>query len=278
MGQVLLSSAGSGWRGIVVERHRRGPREMPESYIPAHGVSINTGSQAIGFGWRERGAWRDGTLHPAQFHLVTNGELNRPRWFGTLDEVSLVLDPHFVADLVRDGLPSEGVAFASQRFAYDPVIVHYAEAFFAELTAEFPRGPLYADTLTIGFTLHLLSAFGAGRPKFPVPRGKLTARQLREVVDFIHANLGDDVPLTVLAQKARVSPFHFARQFRATLGVAPHQYVVRQRVQRAVGFVRAGKLPLAQIALECGFHDQAHFTKAFRKLIGTTPARYSHRR
>jgi AraC family transcriptional regulator len=41
-------------------------------------------------------------------------------------------------------------------------------------------------------------------------------------VDFIHANLGDDVPLTALAQKARVSPFHFARQFRATIGVAPH--------------------------------------------------------
>lgn len=135
MGIVLLSSAGAGWRGITVERHRRGPREMPESYIPAHGVSICTGTESIDFGWQEGGRWRDRTLNPTQFHLVTNGELNRPRWLGTLDEVSLVLDPCFVADLVRDGLPPDRVAFASQRFAYDPTIVHYAEAFCAELRA-----------------------------------------------------------------------------------------------------------------------------------------------
>lgn len=247
---------------------------MPESYIPAHGVSISTGSHSIGFGWREGGGWRDRTLHPTQFHLVTNGELNTPRWLGTLDELSLVLDPRFVAALVRDELPSERVAFASQRFAYDPTIVDYAAAFCAELTTEFPRGPLYADTLTIGFTLHLLSLYAIDRPKVPLPRGKLSARQLRTVVDFIQAHLGDEVPLTALAEMARVSPFHFARQFRATIGVAPHQYVLRQRVQRAIGLVRAGKLPLAQIAIESGFHDQAHFTRTFRKLIGTTPARY----
>lgn len=245
---------------------------MPESYIPAHGVSVSTGTHPIGFGWREGGAWRDRTLHPTQFHLVTNGELNRPRWFGTLDEVSLVLDPHFVADLVRDGLPAERVAFAPQRFAYDPAIIRYTAAFCAELQAEFPRGPLYADALTIGFTLHLLSAYAIAKPKLPRPRGKLSAGQLGTVVDFIHANLGDEVHLTALAEIAGVSPFHFARQFRTTVGVTPHQYVLRQRVQRALGLLRAGKLPLAQIAVEAGFHDQAHFTKTFVKLIGTTPS------
>ena len=278
MGIVLLSSAGAGWRGITVERHRRGPREMPESYIPAHGVSICTGTESIDFGWQEGGRWRDRTLNPTQFHLVTNGELNRPRWLGTLDEVSLVLDPCFVADLVRDGLPPDRVAFASQRFAYDPTIVHYAEAFCAELEAEFPKGPLYADTLTIGFTLHLLSTYGVARPQRLVPRGKLSARQLRTVVDFIHAHVRHEVPLTALAEMAHVSPFHFARQFRATVGVAPHQYVLRQRVQHAIALAKAGKLPLAQIAVESGFHDQAHLTKAFRKLVGTTPARYLPRR
>jgi AraC family transcriptional regulator len=98
------------------------------------------------------------------------------------------------------------------------------------------------------------------------------------VVDFIETHLDEDVSLLVLARRAEVSPFHFARQFRATVGVTPHQFVLRQRVYKSVRLIKAGALPLAQIALESGFHDQPHFTRAFRKVLGTTPGRYSSRR
>ncbi len=104
----------------------------------------------------------------------------------------------------------------------------------------------------------------------------MSSFQLRTVVDFIQSHLDEDLSLLALADKANVSPFHFARQFRATVGLAPHQFVLRQRVQKSFGLIKAGKLPLAQIAVECGFHDQPHFTRAFRRLLGTTPARYAH--
>jgi AraC family transcriptional regulator len=272
---MLLSSAAAGWRGIVVEHHRLEPQELPEHYVAGHGLAVSTGRAPIAFGWKDGKRWREGALNPGEFHLLTHGELNQPRWLQTFDEVSLVLDPRFVADLVRDGLPAERIEFATQRSTSDPTVALYAEAFRSELAENLPNGPLYADTLTIGFTLHLLSGYAIAKPKVPAPRGKLSALQLRTVVDFIQAHLDEDVSLPALAEQAHVSPFHFSRQFRTTVGVPPHQFVLRQRVQRSLRLIRTGRFPLAQIAVEAGFHDQPHFTRAFQRVLGTTPARYS---
>ena len=118
----------------------------------------------------------------------------------------------------------------------------------------------------------MLANYGVSKPKVPSPRGKLSAFQLRSVVDFVDAHLSEDVSLMALARQAHVSPFHFARLFRRTVGVPPHQFVLRLRVQRALGLMKTRSFPLAQIAVECGFHDQPHLTKAFRKVLGTTPA------
>ena len=214
-------------------------------------------------------------LNPGEFHLVSNGDFNTPRWLQTLDEVSLVLDPRFVADVVRDGLAADRIEFAGQRSASDATIALYAEAFRAEIAADSPNGLLYAETLTVGFALHLLSNYAVAKPKISIPRGKLNSFQLRTVVDFIQSHLDEDVSLLTLAEQAHVTPFHFARLFRATVGMPPHQFVLRQRIQRSIGLIKARKLPLAQIAVESGFHDQPHFTRAFRRVLGMTPAQYS---
>ncbi len=267
-----------GWRGIIVEWHSLEPQELPEHYVVGHGLTVSTGKRPISFGWKDGNRRREGTLNPGEFHLLTQGDFNTPRWSQAFDEVSLVLDPQFVADVVKDGLPAKNVEFATQRSAHDTTIARYAGAFRSELAGDSPNGPLYVETLTIGLALHLLATYAVARPKIPLPRGKLNPFQLRSVVDFIMARLDEDVSLLALAEQANVSPFHFARQFRETVGLTPHQFVLRQRIQKSIAFLKAGRLPLSQVAIESGFYDQAHFTRAFRKVIGTTPAQYSLRR
>ena len=274
---LLLSSVPLRWRGITIEEHRRHPKEMQEHSVVGHGLAISTGSAPIRFGWKDGRGWRQGVLNPGCFHLVTHGFLNTPRWLDTLEEMSLVLDRQFVADIVGDGLPADRIEFAPRRFAQDAVIAQYAQAFHSELEAHGPNGLLYADALTVGFALHLLSNYAVAKPRMPRPRAKLNSFQLRRVVDFILSHLGEEVSLLILARHAGVSPFHFARLFRATLGVTPHQFVLRQRVQRSMNLIKSGELPLAQVAVECGFHDQAHLTKVFRRVIGTTPGDYAAR-
>jgi len=93
----------------------------------------------------------------------------------------------------------------------------------------------------------------------------------------MHANLADDVSLTALADQAHISPFHFARLFRRTVGLPPHQFVVRLRVHRAISLLQRGRVPLAEVAIACGFHDQPHLIHAFRTVTGTTPTQYVRR-
>jgi AraC family transcriptional regulator len=274
---IILTSRPFTWRGIIVEWHRLDPQELPEHYVQGHGMTVNVGTRPISFGWTDGNRRVDGAMNPGAFHLLTHGDLNTPRWSGVFDEISLVLDPVFVARVAREGLPATSVEFATQRSSSDPIIGIYAEAFRAELVNNSLNGPLYADTLTIGLTLHLLSRYAIAKPKIPHPRGKLTPFQLRRVVDLVMASLSDDVSLLAMAEQANVSPFYFTRMFRKTLGVTPHQFLLRQRIQKSLKLVEEGKLSLSQIAAEAGFYDQAHFTRAFRKLIGTTPAEYARR-
>ncbi|WP_279606546.1 helix-turn-helix domain-containing protein [Sphingobium yanoikuyae] len=77
-----------------------------------------------------------------------------------------------------------------------------------------------------------------------------------------------------LACQCRLSLSYFIRAFSNTVGIAPYAWFVQKRVQHAEALLTGTQLPIAQIALECGFTDQPHFTKAFAKAKGTTPARW----
>jgi AraC family transcriptional regulator len=274
-GALLLTSAPLGWSGIIVEQHRLPPAEMPEHSVIGHGISVNVGAQPTSFAWtRGRDGWDDRATHPGHCRLLTHGESHPSRWLQTYNEISLIIRPQFVADVVRDGLAAERIAFVSRHSVVDPVIADFATTFRAELTADTPNGVMYAETLTVALVLHLLANYGVAKPKVPSPRGKLTAFQLRAVLECIESQLADDVSLLTLAHRAHISPFHFARLFRATVGMPPHRFVLRLRLEKASRLIKAGKMTLAQVAAECGFHDQPHFTRAFQRRFRMTPAMY----
>jgi AraC family transcriptional regulator len=278
-GSLLLSSAHLGWSGIIVEQHRLPPAEMPEHSVIGHGISVNVGARPTSFAWtRRRDGWDDRPTHPGHCRILTHGESHPSRWLQTYNEVSLIIHPQFVPNVVGDGLPADRIEFVSRHSVVDSVIADFATTFRAELTADAPNGAMYAETLTVGLVLHLLANYGVAKPKAPAPRGKLTAFQLRAVLECIESQLADGVSLLTLAQRAHVSPFHFARLFRATVGMPPHRFVLRLRLERAAHLMKAGKMTLAQIAVECGFHDQPHFTRAFQRGFRITPAMYLRRR
>jgi len=85
---------------------------------------------------------------------------------------------------------------------------------------------------------------------------------------------GRKITLLDLAGIAGYSPFHFARKFTLAMGISPHRYISRIRLESAMTELAAGKLPLAQIALNAQFSSQASFTRAFHRAIGMTPKEY----
>jgi len=107
--------------------------------------------------------------------------------------------------------------------------------------------------------------------------GRLPARGIARVIDYIEDGIDRDLRLASLAAIAGTSPYHFARTFHETVGLSPYAYVLVRRVARARLLLRNRHQPLADIALACGFSSQSHFTTAFRRCLGVTPGEYRQR-
>ena len=93
-------------------------------------------------------------------------------------------------------------------------------------------------------------------------------------MEFIDHHLEDPISLGQLAGMCALSEYHFARMFRQSFGLPPHQYLLARRLTRAQALLRGGALPLGGIALMCGFSSASHFTSRFRQAMGATPGEY----
>jgi AraC family transcriptional regulator len=199
------------------------------------------------------------------------------RWSGGFDWLHVYLEPELVARV------------ASEAFGLDPARLMVPPldgldlpqlrasmlAVDAELTAGGPGGPLAAESLANVLAVHLLRHLAAPRRLERRRDGLLPRGRLRAVVAFIEEHLDGSPTLAQMAALVCLSPYHFARQFKAATGLPPHQYVILRRVERAKQLLQAGTaLSLAEVALRAGFSDQSQFSRHFKRLVGVTPGRF----
>lgn len=102
----------------------------------------------------------------------------------------------------------------------------------------------------------------------------LPACRLRRVVEYIDEHREGPIRLTDLSALLHMSPFHFARLFTRTVGVSPHRFIVRRRIEAAQELLTTQGAPIAMIARSVGFRTPSHFATTFRRLIGMTPTAY----
>lgn len=102
-------------------------------------------------------------------------------------------------------------------------------------------------------------------------RGRLAPWQAKRVMRYIDDKLGEKIGVKDFAAITRLGRSHFARAFRATVGEAPHSYLIRRRIERAQQLILLTDKPLAEIALDCGLTDQPHLTRHFRRVVGMSP-------
>ena len=105
-------------------------------------------------------------------------------------------------------------------------------------------------------------------------RGGLAPWQVRRIITHVNANLDAALRVEDLARLVRLSQSHFSRAFSSSFGCPPHRFITRCRLERAKELMLRTDVPLLQIAIECGFADQAHFSRVFLRLVGIAPARW----
>jgi AraC-like DNA-binding protein len=111
----------------------------------------------------------------------------------------------------------------------------------------------------------------------PTNRGGLAPARANRICEYIDSHLQENIALEVLAEIAQLSVHHFARAFRQSLGIPPHNYIVQRRVEHAQQLLRNTDLPLSQIAMVAGFTDQSHLARHFRTITGVSPSLARHR-
>jgi AraC-like DNA-binding protein len=127
------------------------------------------------------------------------------------------------------------------------------------------------DHLMLAVGHHIATRYGGMRPREHPHRGGLTPIQERRAKELLRDNLAGEVPLAVVASECDLSLSQFSRAFRKSVGTPPHRWVVQQRIALAKAMLRKDVVPLSQVALECGFSDQSHFTRHFSALVGVSP-------
>ena len=132
----------------------------------------------------------------------------------------------------------------------------------------------YAETLGLLLLWELRHAAVPTHARPNPARGGLTARQLRQVKEFIDAQISTQITISDLAAVAGLSHYHFIRAFKDTVGVTPYQYVLSERTCRARALLCKPHLSLGEVALAVGFSDALQLNRVFRKFAGVTPTAF----
>jgi AraC-like DNA-binding protein len=156
----------------------------------------------------------------------------------------------------------------------DETILHLTLAMLPVLAREREASTLFLDHLFAAAAEHVAQTYGAFSRLRSAPRHGLTSRQRDAALEFVESNLAADPSVADLARASSMSISSFARAFKRTLGVPPHQWLLRRRIEKAKRMLRSSNEPLADIAVACGFADQSHLTRVFVRYVGATPRRW----
>jgi AraC family transcriptional regulator len=278
--RLLCSSKPLGWRGIAAELRSHPSGDLPpfesnqiEVTVATSGVCDATVSRK-GWGLRQKTRVDPGTLWISPVAVAEDDiRISAP-----LPEIlHIYLSPdRFTAFSDVPGLhkASPG-AVRYLAGLYDPLILQVGTTLLEEMRNPSAAGKLLADALALSLAARLVQRYSdSGARERPLARMERDELRVRRAIDFMHAHMQHDIGLDDVAAAVAVSPYHFARMFRAATGIPPHRYLANLRIERAKILLSQGLMPLAEIGLEMQFSTQANFTRAFKKATGRTPAEY----
>ena len=170
-----------------------------------------------------------------------------------------------------------GLAFQGDRV--DRVMQQLGAALLPSLAAPGPVGRQFFDHIALAIYSHLAGEYGQTEERTTAPAGGLSPSQERVAKAMLTADLMTEPSIATIALACEMSSGRFVRAFRLTTGMPPHRWLRQFRVERASELLFGSRLSLAQIAYDCGFADQSHFTRVFTAAIGITPGAWRrHRR
>jgi len=273
--RVWASSDGLGWSSVFATTQHEAPFEGHFRPVADHLVVVHlSGPVRV---CRTLAGKRETRLIPPGGAFIMPGGVDfGVRLEAELDTVHFYLRRAIVEEIAEAFASGSAPEVIPRLGVLDPLLEQIAIGLREQLDDQAPASALYVDYLARAAAARLVHAHSTARlgAANSTPRPGLSDRQLRRAIDFIETQIDGDPSLRELAAVAGLSPVYFARQFKRAMGLPPHQYLLRRRLERAKRLLSRDDQPIAAIALDCGFCHQEHLTRAFRRHCGITPAAY----
>lgn len=265
--------------GVIVEHHIQPPSEAEAPNGLTHhflALQLSHGRRQI---FRIDGREYDGSLLRGETHLIAKSAPSFGAWETTDESLIFIIDPVFLqrVALEADFPSSDKFELISVLKTHDAQIESIAMSIYSEMQQDSWGSKLYIESLTNVLAIHLLRNYTSRSLSLKEYNGGLSDKKLQQVLEFINSNIEEDIKLDDLAQVANMSLCYFSTLFKQSTGVTPWQHVMQQRIERAKVLLKTSNCSIVEIALQCGFKSQSHFTQQFRKFTGFSPKVYRDR-
>jgi AraC-like DNA-binding protein len=234
--------------------------------VDGHLLAINLADRDLNYRMRSEAEWQSAKLPPLGFWIHPEG---RPFSIHHDEEVyyaSIFVDGGFL-----DQVCGQHYELKAQNGVVDQVLAHITQALIATMMDARSYSAEVADRLIRTFVYTLAKRHG--QPKPACQRGGIAPAQLRALLAWLEKNLHNPITVRDMASRVGISAAHFSREFKRSMGHTPWDYVVDQRLDRAVRCLEAG-IPVSITALRCGFSDQSHLCRLFKQKYGVTPSTF----
>ncbi len=269
-----FSSGGAGWKGLCASYCHQPTHETPEFFLAEHTIHLHAGHSNTVKLLAEDGCLQDGLQQSGDIGISPAHQPQKMRWQGDVEFIHLYLDPAFMQQVVFESTTGQEIELKPQLGTKDPLIQGLGLSLMSELKSNKEGSRLYAETAGTLLSVHLLRHYTVHKQVIQEYTGGLSRYRLQQVIDYINDYLHHNLSLTELASLVHISPYHFARLFKQSTGMPPHQYVTNCRIERAKQLLAKKELSIIEITQQVGFQSQSHFTTLFRRFLRTTPRDY----
>ncbi len=275
---AIISSHGSGWQNIQLARYQLPPGELPEGFALQHTIVLTSNHQS-----HNSKVFAEGRTYPQPFcNHQTQHVVVFPAylplsisWDCPLETTHFYLDPLFVSQIAHESVNPDKVEInLTKSIVSDPLLWQISSSLTAVLQNARHNSSFYADAMATAMSAHLVQFYATRHHILREYQDGLPSLRLKRAIEYINEHLGEDLSLSIIAAEVGMSQYYFCRLFKKSMGIAPHKYIIQQRVELAKLLLKNPELRIIDITAECGFANPSHFAKYFHKYTGISPQQF----
>jgi AraC family transcriptional regulator len=230
-------------------------------------------SASLHLEWKAESGGRSAVVDAGSLTLHGAG-CNGSTWNGAYNRVLFEIDSAHLEHLTEGKFAGARVEIVEHWSFKDPRLEHLLKALYTELREGAPTGRLFGEQVGNAIAMLLAKQYSVVRTDVYGGGGRIPMSRIKKVFDYVEAHLHQNIHLSDLASTAAMSPYYFARLFKNSTGVSPHQYVVQRRIDRAKEMLHRSQMSILEIGVRVGYADPKHFRTLFRRAVDASPNEY----